>query len=195
MLMRIFLSIPSDYAFRLNLEIGGKMAKQPLIPRTIEFSKNYKFNLMRRLALIIAGLPGLVLVPFAVAAFISLIGPVTNTAAGILTVIAVTSIFPSAIAMITLLVIALITLFKKTIDPESSRPKPHVLQIFLAVITAAMPATAMIMIWSQLFQECETSCNIFSDPIVTIALTGFFSMWIALGTVWIRSKQAKPISE
>lgn len=133
--------------------------------------------------------------PFAVAGVISLIGPVANTAAGILTVIALTSIFPSAIAMITLLVIALTTLFKKTIDPESSRPKPHLLQIFLAVITAAMPATAMIIIWAQLFQECETSCSIFSDPIVTIAMIGYFAMWIALATVWIRSKQAKPISE
>ena len=165
------------------------MVKQPIIPRTIEFSKNYKFNLMRRLALIIAGLPGLVLVPFAVAALISLIGPVANTAAGILTVIALTSIFPSAIAMITLLVIALTALFKKTIDPESSRPKPHLLQIWLAVFAAAMPSTAMIIIWSQLFQECVTSCSIFSDPIVTIAMIGYFVMWIALATVWVRSKR------
>ena len=171
------------------------MAKQQIIPRTIEFSKNYKFSLMRRLALIIAGLPGLVLVPFAVAALISLIGPAANTAAGILTVIALTSIFPSALAMITLLVIALITLFKKTIDPESSRPKPHLLQIWLAIITAAMPATAMLTIWFNLFKPCDTGCNIFSDPIVTIAMIGYFTMWITLATVWIRSKRAKPISE
>ena len=165
------------------------MARQPVISRATEFSKNYKYNLMRRLALIIAGLPGLVLVPFALATLISLICPAANTASGILAVFAITSIFPSAIAMITLLVIALTTLFKKSIDPESSRPKPHLLQIWLAVFTAAMPATAMIAIWSQLFQECETSCNIFADPIVTITMIGYFIMWIALGAVWVRSKR------
>lgn len=165
------------------------MANQPLIPRTVVFSKNYKFNQMRRLALIIAGLPGLVLVPFALAALISLIGPVANPVAGIFVIFAIQCIFPSAIAMIALLVIALVTLFKKPIDAESSRPKPHLLQIWLAVIAAAMPATAMIVIWSNLFKECETSCSIFDEPVVTVALVGYFVMWAALGAVWLQSKR------
>lgn len=155
------------------------------------FTKERKFTLMLRYALLIAGIPGLAFTPF----FLAMLMRPTNTLEPITSALAFLSagsIFPGMITMITLFVFALLTLTKKTIDPESPTPKPKRNQILLAIPTAAMPVIAFVNIWLG-SQNCDTQqCGtIFDSPITQAAGVLYVLLWIPITTIWINSKRPK----
>ena len=105
-------------------------------------NKQAKYSEIRNFSLIIAGLPGAVLVPFFIAGLVSYLSPftteITNAIATPFMFITMAGLPTSAIAMFGLLIAALITASKKPTDPESPTPKAKRNQIVLAVIAAAI---------------------------------------------------------
>lgn len=191
---QILLTLSSIAALAAYIALGF-LRVQRKIPSSVEFSKFYKFIRMRRLALLIAGIPGIVLTPIAIAAIIGLL-PASNFGNDIISVLAIltmSTIIPGMMAMIAFLVMAMTTAFMKPIDPDADRPKPHLLQIWLSAATAALPAIAMVTIWFNAFRpECDTGvCSIFDNPIVPINGVLYVIMWLVLATIWLRSKKAK----
>jgi hypothetical protein len=192
--VQILLTFSSIAALAAFITLGF-LGVQSKIPSTVEFSKFYKFIRMRRLALLIAGIPGIALSPFAIAAIISFLpaSNLRNETISALAIVSMSIIVPGMMAMIAFLVMAITTAFMKPIDPAADRPKPHLLQIWLAAVTAALPAVAMLTIWLNAFRpQCDTGvCSNFDDPIVPINGVLYVVMWLVLATIWLRSKRAK----
>lgn len=191
---QIVLTISSITALASYLTLGF-LGIQRKIPRTVEFSKSNKFIRMRRLALLIAGIPGIVLSPMVIGAIIGLL-PASNFGNQIISVLVIltmSTIFPGMMVMIAFLVMAITAAFMKPTDPEADRPKPHLLQIWLAVVTAAMPTIALFTIWFNLFRpKCETDvCSIFDNPIVPTTGVLYVVFWLVLATIWFISKKSK----
>jgi hypothetical protein len=161
---------------------------------TRAFTKVNKYVQLRGFALLIAGLPGAVLLPFGLADLLTIALPtsdVLNMITTPLTFFSIASLMPAALGMFGLFMVAIATAFKKPINPESPRPKPHLLQIYLSVLAAAMPTTAFIIIQRQVFAECETNCFIFSDPAMVPLGIAYVLIWIALTTIWLRNRKHK----
>jgi hypothetical protein len=164
------------------------------IPRTTEFSKLYKFIRLRRYALIIAAIPGLVLTPLTIAGIIGWITPVSsgrNELLGLLAILSLSTLMPGVMAMIALLVLALVTAFRKPIDPDTDRPKPHLFQIFLGAVTTLPLTLAFITIESDLYNpKCNNVfCTAIENPLVLVYGTLYIVMWVVLGTIWLRNKR------
>jgi hypothetical protein len=170
------------------------MSKQRKIPRTTEFSKLYKFIRLRRYALIIAAIPGLVLTPLTIAGIIGWITPVSsgrNELLGLLAILSLSTLMPGVMAMIALLVLALVTAFRKPIDPDTARPKPHLLQIFLGAVNTLPLTLAFITIEGDLYNpKCNNVfCTAIENPMVLVYGALYIVMWVVLGTIWLRSKR------
>jgi hypothetical protein len=170
------------------------MSKQRKIPRTTEFSKLYKFIRIRRFALIIAAIPGLVITPMTIAGVVGWLTPVSNSRnelLGLLVILSLSTLIPGVMVMIALLVLALVTAFKKPIDPGTARPKPHLLQIVLAAVATLLLTLAFITIESDLYNpDCtNTVCMTLDNPMVPVYGVLYLAMWVVLGTIWLRSKR------
>ena len=157
------------------------------------WSKLHKFNQMRALALVIAGIPGLVLAPFGMGALLMLLpdSTIRNTIGGLLVMVSVGLLIPSAMAMFTLLVLNVINWSRSSIDPESPTPKTQLIQIILSVIAAAMPAIAYFSMINHAFDECTEDCSAFNVPEIIPATVVYATIWLALGIIWLRTKQTK----
>jgi hypothetical protein len=171
----------------------GVLGFERKIPHTVEFNKLYKFILLRRFALFIAAIPGFVLAPMAIAAIISAFDSHANGPIGLMLMISIASLMPGAAGMIALLVLAIINAFKEPIDKDTPRPKPHLLQIFLAAITALLPAVAYLSMLSTAF-NCDPNCGSTLDFTTTTLLVAYAAMWVVLAVVWFRSKRGKATS-
>lgn len=173
---------------------GLAIQKANRIKPSPTWTKLYKYNQMRTFALLIAGLPGLIMLPFIVG-LISLLFPETparNTIGGFLAIVSLMLLWPGIMAMVGMLTVNLITLARKTVDPESTVPKTHQLQIVLAIVAAAMPAWAFLAISRSAFsEECQTNCNIFYIPEVIPMATIYLIIWIALTAIWLKTKPSK----
>jgi hypothetical protein len=172
-------------------------------------NKQAKYSEIRNFSLIIAGLPGAVLVPFFIAGLVSYLSPftieITNAIATPFMFITMAGLPTSAIAMFALLIAALITASKKPTDPESPTPKAKRNQIVLAVIAAAIATAEFIYIFINSFQvdmPCtqvdadnwvcpETDNFLFPLPVSYFALAGYLLTWLAIATIWIRNKKSK----
>lgn len=157
-------------------------------------NKQTKYNQIRAFALLIAGLPGGVLIPFALAGLVYTFlprGQVVDLISGGLTIFSTFALMPSIFSMFGLLIVAIVTAFRKPTDPKSPTPKSQLLQICLAVVAAAMPTAALLIIWSQTFEECEANCFIFGDPaMVPLGIT-YVLTWLAIATIWLRNRKQK----
>jgi hypothetical protein len=160
-----------------------------------EFTKANKYRSLRKLSLWIAAIPGLVLSPFLITLAISpliqstgtvpnILGQIFNYFAGLTFI----SLVPGAIAMLTLLVLAIIKANQKPIDPKSPTPNLPLTQILIAAITAAMPAIAFLSIWLNAFKECQTNCFIFNDPIMIPLAFAYVALWLAQAIIWLGNR-------
>ena len=161
-----------------------------------EFNQRLKFNRIRKLSLFVAAIPGFVLTPLFLALGLYAIGFHDQLAGLILnplTMVTFASLMPGAIIMVTLVVFAVITAFRKPTDPTTPAPKPHRIQIALAVVTSAMPVIAFVAIFLTAFDECIQNCFIFSSPVVQTAGAIYLALWITQGIIWL-SNRAKKIT-
>ena len=162
---------------------------------TPTFTKDLKFREMRTLALIIAAIPGLGLIPFGIAITASqLLEPATFLygAAVSLAFISMPIIFGGPFVMFGLLVAALAVLAKKPINPEAPAPQPQLTQIFLAILTTAFPTIAFILIWLQTGKCDPGPCGtLFESPIVQVLILAYALMWLVLGAIWLKNRKSK----
>ena len=162
---------------------------------TPTFTKDLKFREMRTLALIIAAIPGLGLIPFRIAITASqLLEPATFLygAAVSLGFISMPIIFGGPFVMFGLLVAAIAVLAKKPINPEAPAPQPQLTQILLAIPTTAFPTIAFILIWLQTGTCDPGPCGtLFESPIVQVLILAYALMWLVLGAIWLKNRKSK----
>jgi hypothetical protein len=158
------------------------------------WTKHHKFNQMRAVALIIAGIPGLVLVPFGIGSLTMFLPDtnIRNTIGGLLLMVSVGLLIPSSFAMFTLLILNFINWSRRTVDPEAPTPRVQTVQILLAVIAAAMPPIAYFAMLNTAFTECVTACSAFNVPEILPAAAVYVATWIALGIIWLKTRNPKP---
>lgn len=153
-----------------------------------EFTKVNKYRSIRRLSLWIAAIPGLVLTPLlitlAVSALFKDLGMIFYSLAGF----SFLGLIPGAMAMFTLLVLAVIKASKKPIDPQSPTPKLPLIQIILAGITTAIPVIAFFKIWLNAFNECVTNCFIFNDLALIPLAVAYASLWLVQAIIWFGNR-------
>lgn len=169
-----------------------KLVKMSQARPIIEFNKANKYTQIRKLSLWIAGIPGLVLLPMFLALLMS---PASNTTDSLIRtisnfigLIALGTLLPGIGTMFALLVIAFVKAGQKPIDPMSPIPIAQLTQITLAAITAAMPTIAFLTIWLNAFEECETNCFIFNDPIMIPLAVAYLALWLAQAIIWLGNR-------
>ena len=159
----------------------------------LEFTKANKYRSIRKLSLWIAAIPGIVLSPLLImlagTTLFKNVGMIFWSFGGI----TLFALLPGAMAMLTLLVLALIKASQKPVDPQSPTPKPPLIQIILAAITTAMPTIAFASIWLNAFKECQTNCFIFNHPTMVPLAIAYLALWLAQAIIWLgnRNKLAK----
>jgi hypothetical protein len=158
----------------------------------LEFTKENKYRRILTQSLWLSAIPGLVLLPFVIAALIPLTGgyadPIIGSVTTLLTILTGSTLMPGAGGMFALLIIAIITATKKPTDPDSPTPKTLLAQIVLAAITAAMPTIAFITILLTSFEECEDACTIVDNPIVPTAGYLYLALWAIQTVIWFRNR-------
>jgi hypothetical protein len=161
---------------------------------TREFNKANKYSSLRKLALWIAAIPGIVLSPLLIgfsaapslhaagapAALVSLFYSVAG--------MSFIALMPGALTMLALLVIAILKAGQKPIDPKSPTPVILLTQIILAAITTALPALGFLKIWLTPFQVCPSNCFIFSDPIMIPLAIAYLALWLVQAIIWIGNR-------
>ena len=164
------------------------------------FTKERKFTLIRRYSLLIAGIPGMVLAPFLLGWVISATNLPHDLKIAITNPLAIftgLALMPGMFAMLALVILAIVTATQKPTDPASPAPKTKQFQIILGASAALMPTIAFLDIFRYSFRECgeQASCFIFNAPTGPATGIAYAVIWITLGIVWIKSKQAKPFIE
>ena len=172
-------------------------------------NKQAKYSEIRKYSLIIAGLPGAILVPFLLAGFITYLSPfsieITNSIVTPLMFTTMAGLPTSALAMFGLLIVALITASKKPTDPEAPTPKPQRNQIVLAVLASATATVEFFYVLLNSFtadMPCtqidadnyicpETDNFLFPLPASYFALAIYLILWLAIATIWIRNRKQK----
>jgi hypothetical protein len=154
------------------------------------FTKQNKFNQLKRLALVIAGIPGMVLTPLLIAMPLGLVprSNFINSFQGLLVMLTMGSLVPGILAMIALLIVATITAFQKPIDPESPSPKPQLTQISLAAAATAMPTIGLLLIWVNASKDCQVNCFIFGDPILIPLAIAYLTLWLVQAIIWFGNR-------
>jgi hypothetical protein len=153
-----------------------------------EFNKINKYRSIRKLTLWIAAIPGIVLSPLLITlagtTLFKNLGMILWSFAGFSFI----SLIPGAMAMVALLVLAALKAFKKPVDPTSPIPKSQLTQIILAGITTALPTVAFLVIWLNAFDECETDCFIFNEPILIPLAITYLALWLVQAIIWLRNR-------
>ena len=161
---------------------------------TTEFTKDHKYSLIRRYSLVVAAIPGLVLLPTLIGMAVYATGlpsGIKNAITGPLAIIGMFSIMPGMLAMAAFVILAIITAFQKPTNPGAPNPKTKLIQIITAAVAAAMPTIAFLDIFRNAFKECVSNCFIFNAPAVTPTGIAYASLWIFLATIWLRTKKTK----
>ena len=157
------------------------------------WTKQKKYTLMRTFALIIAAIPGAVLLPFGIGGLLQLLpkSQLRDLATGGLMIITMATLVPGALAMFALLIANFVTWSRKTEDPKSPIPKTQLTQIILAVVAASLPAAAYLIMMYEAFTECKESCFIFQSPAMLPMAIAYAVIWLALTIIWLKNKQPK----
>jgi MFS family permease len=154
----------------------------------LEFTKANKYRSILKLSLWIAAIPGIVLSPLLITlagtTLFKNLGMILWSFAGFSFI----GLIPGAMAMLALLVFAIIKANQKPTDPGSPSPTLPLTQIFIAAITAAIPAIAFLVIWLNAFDECETNCFIFNEPILIPLAITYLALWLVQAIIWLGNR-------
>ena len=154
----------------------------------LEFTKANKYRSILKLSLWIAAIPGIVLSPLLITlagtTLFKNLGMILWSFAGFSFI----GLIPGAMAMVALLVLAALKALKKPVDPTSPIPKSQLTQIILAGITTALPTVAFLVIWLNAFDECQTNCFIFNDPIMIPLAFAYVALWLVKAIIWLGNR-------
>lgn len=161
-----------------------KLVKRQQAKPFREFNRANKYRSLRNLALWIAAIPGLVLSPLLIGFSAATALAAAGAPAALMSLfysvagISFIAVMPSAMAMLALLVIAIVKATQKPIDPKSPTPVLLLAQIILAAMTTALPTLGFLRIWLTAFQDCQSNCFIFSDPIMIPLAIAYLALWL-----------------
>ena len=169
----------------LAVAIGSFVAAGYLKTRP---TKLIKFNQMRRFALIVAGIPGVILFPMVFSVVLSSAIPKASTLLGLLMISSIVLLMPAIAAMFIFLILAVIAIHQEPADPETPRPKPHLLQISLAAISASLLPFAF-MNMQLTVDDCNPTCSPWFDETTIICGSIYAAIWLALAVIWRKGKK------
>ncbi|MEY4275539.1 MAG: hypothetical protein RIS26_2 [Actinomycetota bacterium] len=151
-------------------------------------TKQLKYSQLRKLSLAIAAIPGIVLTPMILAAFVGELTPTLFTLFSALTALTVLLVLPGGALMVGLFIRAVI-IAKRPALKEVETTKTDKVQIALGVIAAALPFLGFLDFTLNHNQPCDISCPPFDATFIYICLALYAVAWLIIAIFWFKGRK------